>query len=106
MPQHTISTIDPEQCRDMNALRTEIDILDYQIIRLLIHRSSYIDRAVTLKQAAGMPARTHDRVAAVIAKVRSQSEQEGFDPDLAERIWSELIEWSIQREEVYLPAET
>lgn len=99
MPDHSISTIDPDQCRDMHALRTEIDILDYQILKLLVHRSKYIDRAVTLKRIEGLPPRTHDRVAAVIAKVRNNAEQEGLDQDLVERIWRELIEWSIAREE-------
>ena len=49
MPELKISTIDPDRCRDMHDLRTEIDILDYQIIKLLVHRAKYIDRAVTLK---------------------------------------------------------
>ena len=31
--------------------------------------------------------------------------QEGIDPELVERIWRELIEWSIVREEKHLPAE-
>ena len=72
MPELKISTIDPDRCRDMHDLRTEIDILDYQIIKLLVHRAKYIDRAVTLKQIEGLPARTHDRVAAVLSKVRDQ----------------------------------
>ena len=105
MPEHMISTIDPDRCRNMHDLRTEIDILDYQIIKLLVHRAKYIDRAVTLKQIEGLPARTNDRVAAVLSKVRSNAMQEGIDPELVERIWRELIEWSIVREEEHLPAE-
>ncbi|MEM8972327.1 MAG: chorismate mutase [Pseudomonadota bacterium] len=102
MPNYTISTKDPDLCCDMLELRTEIDILDYQIIKLLNHRSKYIDRAVALKRVENLPARTHDRVALVMAKVRSSAEQEGLDPELVERIWHELIEWSIAREEEHL----
>ena len=105
MSDLTISMIDPDQCRDMSELRTEIDILDYQLIKLLVQRSKYIDRAVVLKPIEGLPARTHDRVAVVIAKARSHAEQDGLDQVLAERIWTELIEWSIAREEEQLPVE-
>jgi len=41
-------------------------------------------------------------VAEVIAKVRGNAEQQGLDSDLAETLWRELIEWSIQREIVHL----
>ncbi|MEM6497058.1 MAG: chorismate mutase [Pseudomonadota bacterium] len=102
MPNFNISTKDPELCRDKLELRTEIDILDYQVIKLLNHRSKYIDRAAKLKRIENLPARTHDRVALVMAKVRSSAEQEGLDQELVARIWHELVEWSIAREEEHL----
>ena len=43
--------------------------------------------------------RIDSRVEEVVQRVRSRAETEGFDPVLAERIWRQLIDWSIAREE-------
>ena len=89
----------PQDCASMQELRVEIDALDEQLIDLLATRTGYIDRAVELKRIEKLPARTKDRVAQVLAKVRAGAELRGLDPDIIEKIWTELIEWSIAREE-------
>lgn len=88
-----------EDCRNMAELREQIDLLDRALIKLLVRRTSYIDRAIALKPTEGLPARIEPRVAEVIANVRAAAEAEGFDPDLAEALWRRIIEWSIAREE-------
>lgn len=88
----------PQDCQSMTELRVEIDALDVELIRLLVTRSGYIDRAVDLKKIEGLPARTTDRVAEVLDKVSGHAAQGGLDPDLARTLWTELIEWSIRRE--------
>ena len=82
----------------MPALRAAIDALDARLVGLLALRAGYIDRAVSLKEAAGLPARIPDRVEEVVAKVRAAAEAEGLDPALCEALWRQLIEWSIARE--------
>ena len=88
-----------QDCASMAELRVEIDAIDRHLIAVLTHRAGYIDRAIPLKQVEDLPARTVDRVADVIAKVRAEAEAQGLDPELAETLWSELIEWSIRREQ-------
>lgn len=88
----------PENCRTMTELRVQIDAIDVKLIELLAIRSGYIDRAVDLKKIEGLPARTTDRVAQVLDKVSATAADRGMDPALARILWSELIEWSIQRE--------
>lgn len=88
----------PEACNSMEDLRTQIDRLDGELIRMLADRAGYIDRAIALKQQNGWPARIPDRVEAVVTNVRCCAEGEGLDPDLAETLWRPLIEWSIARE--------
>lgn len=95
----------PEACPDMTALRAEIDALDAELVALLARRAGYIDRAVTLKQAAGLPANIPARVEEVVAKVRARAGAEGLDPDLVEALWRPLIAWSIAREERVLGPE-
>lgn len=82
----------------MAELRGEIDRLDRELVALLARRARFIDRAVELKRPIGWPARIEDRVEEVVARVRAAAGGAGLDADLAERLWRELIEWSIARE--------
>ncbi|GAA0289897.1 chorismate mutase [Rhodovulum strictum] len=92
--------IPPESCRSMEELRAQIDALDGDLVARLAERARYIDRAAELKPAEGLPARIGPRIDEVIARVRARAAAEGLDPELVERLWRELIEWSIAREEV------
>ena len=87
----------------MAELRPEIDALDADLIALLAERMGYIDRAITLKQNENLPARITNRVDQVIGNVRDEATATGFDPDLAEALWRQLIEWSIAREAKHIP---
>ncbi len=86
----------------MAELREQIDRIDRGLLDLLGQRAGYIDRAIVLKQIEGLPARTTGRVAEVIAKVRDGAASCGLDPDLVERLWTELIEWAILHEARFL----
>lgn len=88
----------PGDCETMAELRAEIDALDKELVSLLALRSDFIDRAVTLKTRENLPPRIPGRVAEVIANVRASAGERGLDPDLAESLWSVLIEWAIARE--------
>ncbi|MCA0927757.1 chorismate mutase [Ruegeria profundi] len=97
--------IPPQDCNSMRELRPQIDKLDRQLIELLVTRASYIDRASELKPGEGLPARIPDRVEDVVQRVRQSSDELGMDPDLAEKLWRILIDWSIAREERVLGPE-
>lgn len=92
----------PQDCDSMAELRQQIDAIDTMLLELLATRSDYIDRAVELKRIEGLPARTVDRVATVLANVKSKAAQVGLDEELAETLWTELIEWAIHREAKHL----
>lgn len=99
------SLIPPQSCDSMQDLRVEIDKLDQHLIELLVIRSGYIDRAAELKPAEALPARIPARVEEVVQNVRAKALESGMDPDLAERLWRILIDWSIAREERVLGTE-
>jgi isochorismate pyruvate lyase len=94
----------PQDCPSMIELRAAIDELDGSIVQLLAKRATYIDRAAELKSVNGLPANIPARVEEVVAKVKANAAREGFDPDLAEQIWRQLVSWSIAREERTLNA--
>ena len=89
----------PEDLADMAELRREVDATDRALIDLLAHRARLIDRAAELKPGEGLPARIESRVEEVVANARGSASEAGLDPDLAESLWRDLIEWSIRREE-------
>ena len=88
----------PADCNNMDELRHQIDKLDVKIIELLANRSEFIDRATELKKSNGMPARIPERIEIVVSNARNAAEELDLDADLVEKIWRNLINWSIQRE--------
>lgn len=89
----------PEDCTTMAHIRAEIDRLDEDLVRLFAERAGYIDRAAEIKAEADLPARIDDRVEQVVQNVRRHAETYGLPPDLVEKLWRRLIDWSIAREE-------
>jgi isochorismate pyruvate lyase len=89
----------PGECSDMADLRNEIDRLDHDLVRLFAQRAAYIDRAAQIKAGADLPARIANRVEQVVANVRRHAETYGLPPELVEKLWRRLIDWSIAREE-------
>ncbi|WP_323763659.1 chorismate mutase [Marinovum sp.] len=89
----------PDQIETMAELRAAIDEIDRALIALHVERVRYIDRAPALKAPTGIAARAPSRVADVLAKVRAEADATGFDADLAEAMWTLLIDAMIAREE-------
>ena len=89
----------PAECTTMAELRTEIDRLDEELVRLFAERAGYIDRAAEIKARADLPARIDERVEEVVRNVRRHAATHGLPPDLVEKLWRRLIDWSIAREE-------
>ena len=92
----------PRDCTSMAELRAEIDRIDLALVRLFAERACYIDRAVELKAGLDLPARIEARVEQVVQNVRAHAVANGLPPDLVEKLWRRLIDWSIAREEAAL----
>ena len=92
----------PEDCATMAELRAGIDHLDEELVRMFARRAAYIDRAAVIKAGIDLPARIDDRVEQVVGNVRRHAETYGLPPDLVEKLWRRLIDWSIAREESVL----
>ena len=93
------------ECRTMADIRAEIDRVDRVLVGLFAERTAYIDRAAAIKGPLKMPARITPRVEEVVANVRREAEVRGLPPDLMEKLWRRLIDWSIAREEGVLGPE-
>ncbi|MEZ5911468.1 MAG: chorismate mutase [Paracoccaceae bacterium] len=91
-----------EDITTMAELRAAIDACDRELMALLAQRASLIDRAIALKPGEGLPARIGARVEEVAMNARANARAAGFDPDFAEALWRQIIDWSIAREEIVL----
>lgn len=80
---------------ELSELRQEIDAVDARIIAALAARMAVIDKIVALKHDANLPAFIPDRVEQVIQNVRSQAKIAGLSPELAERLWRNMMDWVI-----------
>jgi isochorismate pyruvate lyase len=92
----------PTDCTTMADIRAEIDRIDAELVALFGQRARYIDRAGQIKTEVGLPARITPRVEEVVANVRGHAVVAGLPPELVEKLWRRLIEWSIAREESVL----
>ncbi len=84
------------------AARVEIDAIDDKLVDLLVERVAVVGKVVVIKQEAGIAALLPERVEEVVARVCARAEAKGIPPDLAERIWRNLIDWTVQYEERHL----
>jgi chorismate mutase len=74
MPTHTTSEAAPENqdgsITDLTALRTEIDYLDAEILRLVQRRTEVSQAIGSARRAAGGPRIVHGREMAVLDRYR------------------------------------
>lgn len=93
---------EPQDCQTMTDIRAGIDSVDAELMAMLARRTGYIRRAAEIKDVEKIPARVDWRVEEVAMNARRNAEAAGFDADLAEKLWRQLIDWSIDLEAVQL----
>ena len=94
----------PQQCENMEQVRTEIDRIDAAILDLVAERFGYVDRAWQLKTHRA-EAVVPWRIQQVIDRMRARATERGVPPELAEALWRQMIGWFIQYEEEKLSSE-
>lgn len=89
--------IAPEHCRSMTEVRTGVDEIDEEIVRLLGVRFRLMEAAARIKPRRE-DVRDEERKAAVIEHVRQCAGAAGVPMELAVRLYDMLIEGSIAYE--------
>ncbi|MGO9388632.1 chorismate mutase [Rhodoblastus sp.] len=84
---------------EMAALRLRIDALDEALVQILAERQRQIEQAAAIKTRIGWPARIPPRVNEVLERVAAEAGRKNLDADLARKLWTAIIEWSIAYEE-------
>ena len=89
----------PEDCQTMAEVRTGVDTLDRELMRLIAIRFGYMRAAARIKPERGH-VRDEARKAEVIANVREDAKRAGIPEDALGDIWDRLVEASIAYEMV------
>ncbi len=87
----------PADCVTKQDIRSEIDRLDRDLIRLFVERFGYVQRMAQLKQDPD-EAYVQDRIDDVLDKVAAKADEAGLDPVLVRDMWAKLIDWNIEYE--------
>lgn len=88
----------PQECTNITEVRTEIDSIDSDIIKLLSARFGYVREVVKYKEKTASGIEASGRRAAVINSRRKWAEEAGLNPDVIEDIYNSLIEYFIVEE--------
>lgn len=87
----------PEDCQTMAEVRDGVDTLDRQLVALIAERARYMEAAARIKLGRDT-VRDDWRVNDVLAKVTAEAEKTGLPVSIAQPVWRELVERSIQYE--------
>lgn len=77
-------------CKSLEEIRSNIDRIDNEIIKLISERGSYVKQASKFKKDS-KDVEAPQRVEAVIQKVRNLSKEYGASPDMIEKLYREMI---------------
>ena len=81
----------------LEEVRSNIDRIDNEIIKLIAERGTYVAQASSFKKSEN-GVKAPNRVEAVINKVRNKAEEYGADPDMVEALYREMISQFINME--------
>lgn len=79
-----------KESKNIDEVRTNIDRIDREIVKLLSERSKYVKQAAKFKKTAD-DVKAPDRVEEVITKVRNISLEYGLNPQISEQIYRTMI---------------
>lgn len=83
---------------DKEKLRSEIALIDREVMGLISKRTSLAESIGRIKLSEGLPIKDPEVEAKVIARYRSYAESEGLDPEDGEKLAKLLIEIAIRKE--------
>jgi isochorismate pyruvate lyase len=93
----TTPSVAPEHCASLAEVRSEIDVIDRQLVGLIARRSGYVSRAAAFK-ADSTAVRAPDRVAQVMAKATTLADAAGAPKPVVAAVFTAMIDAFIAQE--------
>ncbi len=91
----------PHECKNIEEVRSAIDIIDHEIIELIARRYGYVKEIIKYKNTAE-DVFAKERYNAVINKRRELAEKHNLDPDVIETVYKILMDYFIKEQLVLL----
>ena len=88
---------EPEQCRNITEIRSEIDLIDQFIVKTIGKRFQYVKTAAKFKTNE-QDVKAEDRFRAMLKIRRKWAVESGLDADVIEKIFKDLINYFINAE--------
>lgn len=88
------------ECKNINEVRENIDILDRQIVKLISERSKFVEQAAKFKNDSE-DVKAPKRVEMVIEKVRAIAEENDVNPQIIEQVYRTMITCFINEELIH-----
>jgi isochorismate pyruvate lyase len=87
----------PEDCQNIEEIRTEIDKLDREIIALIGKRFNYVKAAAKFKTST-TDVKAPERFKSMLEQRRLWAEAEKLNPDVIDKIYRDLVNYFINEE--------
>ena len=87
----------PEDCLNIEDIRTEIDNLDREVITALGKRIKYVKAAAKFKTSE-TSVKAPDRFKSMLEQRRTWAEAEDLNPDVIEKMYRDLVNYFINQE--------
>lgn len=78
--------------------RDHIDTINRRIVELLAERQAVVDELCDVKAEVGQTIRDPDREAELLDDVRTVAEEAGLSPELAHRLFEQILDHSVERQ--------
>ena len=86
-----------KQCKTLDEARSEIDSVDYEIVKLIAKRNDYIKQIAHFKTTID-EVKAEDRIADVISTVRTQAIALDLSPNLINDLYVRMIDGMVESE--------
>lgn len=87
----------PDDCSNMNEIRSEIDNIDYAIIQLLSIRFGYVKAASKFKKNTA-DVQASERFKSMLEKRQHWAEEQGLNGEVIKTLYSDLVKYFIAEE--------
>ena len=87
----------PDECENITDIRSEIDTIDYQVIKLLGQRFAYVKAASKFKTSEAS-VKAPERFQAMLQQRRIWAQEEGLNPDVIQKMYTDLVNYFIEEE--------
>ncbi|MDD5571756.1 MAG: chorismate mutase [Bacteroidales bacterium] len=91
-----LSKLKAEECRSIEDIRRQIDIIDKEIIKLISKRASFVKEVVKFKKPDKESIAAKDRYKVVVEERKKWAKELGFNEEVIQKIYQTMLDYFIE----------